>query len=574
MRIMSINRFRSWVAGIAGVLLLAGTVRAQQTPQNFDNTYAYGNAEYSNADTTPHKGWTPFAPVGFLQDMEIFAPVDISDYGNGIKARKGFFFSYDRLEWTISRPSITDVGNPNMNGYFLEPGGTWSNAPSVAPFGQTGLFPGGVVGTGTLGGTFYEENENTSQLRSRFGPGNRWEFGYMDTNDYGWLVSVLDNVNQNQTYVSSGDAVLFADPTGFLQGYVAPVSTGGTGGTGGTGTAGSGDADLNNNGIAGRDGNVTTMVPALPDTGDERTFVPRFQYLSYSLHTAVNGVEIMRMYRLPKLHNGAQLDLIYGARYFQFADRFNIFGGNDAAGTEDGSNQVNPPTYNTSNAQQQTGSTSSTTTTLPNPSLVTSPGVNIFDNFLLTQKTQNNLVGPQIGFIYTHQRGRWKLSTEARVMTAANFQNSHLYGTLGSLWINPTVSIGNPLGQSVTSGNSGGNTGNSGSGGSSGSQQTVSIPPQVSPTQIENAPANMHPLNFMQSLTQQQFSPLGEIRFNATYEVTRSFGIRVGYTGMYTGNIARGSNNIDYILPSMGIFPNNHQNVFINGLNVGFQFNR
>ena len=230
--------------------------------------------------------------------------------------------------------------------------------------------------------------------------------------------------------------------------------------------------------------------------------------------------------------------------------------------------------FNTSNASQQTGGSTSTTTTLPNPSAVTTPGTNIFDNFLLTQKVQNNLVGPQVGLIYTHQRGRWNLSTEGRFFAAANMQNSHLYGTLGSLFVNPTVSIGNPLGQSVTSGNSGGNTGNSGSGGSSGSQQTVTIPPQVSPTQIENGPANMHPLSWMVSRTAQQFSPLGEIRFNATYEITRSFGVRVGYTAMYTGNIARGPNNIDYTLINMGILPNNHQNVFINGINVGFQYNR
>ena len=224
MRIMSINRFRSWVAGIAGVLLLVSTARAQQTPQNMDNTYAYGNAEYSNADTTPHKGWTPFAPVGFLQDWQPFAPVDISDYGNGIKSRKGFFFGYDRLEWTISRPRNTDVGNPNMPGFFLEPGGTSNIAPTVTPAGQAGLFPGGVVGPGTLGGTFYETNsDNTNQLRSKFGPGNRWEFGYMDTNDYGWLVSVIDHVSQNQTYAGTGGGVLFNDPTGYLQGFVAPV---------------------------------------------------------------------------------------------------------------------------------------------------------------------------------------------------------------------------------------------------------------------------------------------------------------------------------------------------------------
>ena len=297
---MSINRTRCWTLGLAAVLLWAAAAHAQQTPQNFDNTYAYGNAPYSNADTTPHKGWTPFAPVGFLQDWEPFAPVDISDYGNGIKPRKGFFFGYDRLEWTISHPRVTDVGNPNMAGYFLEPGGNNPN-PVTTPVPSQ-------IGTTTLGGTFYESNsDNTSQLRSKFGPGNRWEFGYMDTNDYGWLVSVIDHVSQNQTYYGTGGTVLFNDPTGFLQGFVAPSTTGGGGGGGGA-AGGSGDADLNGNGTSGRDGTTTTggtMAPAPVDNGDARTFIPRFQYLSYSLHTELNGVEIMRMYRLPKLHNGA-----------------------------------------------------------------------------------------------------------------------------------------------------------------------------------------------------------------------------------------------------------------------------
>ncbi len=306
---MSINRFRPWVVGLAAVLLLAaGTTRAQQTPQNFDNTYAYGNAPYSNADTTPHKGWTPFAPVGFLQDWEPFAPVDISDYGNGIKPRKGFFFGYDRMEWTISRPRITDVGNPNMPGYFLEPGGNLLNPVTTPVPSQAGLT--------TLGGTFYESNsENTSQLVSRFGPGNRWEFGYMDTNDYGWLVSVIDHVSQNQAFSGIGGTVLFADPTGFLQGFVAQPTSTSSGGGGGSSSTNPGDVDLNGNGTNGRDGTGTgtTTTPALPDNGDARTFIPRFQYLAYSLHTELNGVEIMRMYRLPRLHNGGTLgrDLRY-----------------------------------------------------------------------------------------------------------------------------------------------------------------------------------------------------------------------------------------------------------------------
>jgi hypothetical protein len=558
MRNMSINRFRSWTVAMAGVLLLAGSARAQQTPQNLDDTSAYGNAPYSNADTTPHRAFQPFAPVGFLQKFQPFAPVDISDYGNGIKPRRGFFFSFDRMEWTISRPKVVDIGAP-IPGYFLEPGGNLNQTqfPVTTPVPSQ-------VGTDTSeGGTFYESNSaNTSQLRSKFGPGGRYEFGYMDTNDYGWLCSIISHVSQNQGYSETGATVLFNDPTGFLQGFVG--FGGSATGSSGTGSGTSQDADLNNNGVFGRDGNALG-VPATPDNGDARTFIPRFQYLSYTLHTELNGVEIMRMYRLPRMHNGAELDLLYGVRYFSFYDRFQVFGGNNPQGTEDGFGQQQPPSFNT-------GSTTTTGTgseTLPLPNFVTQTGTNIFDNFLLTQKVQNNLIGPQIGLRYAMQRGRWQVSTEGRFFAPANFQNTHQQGTLASNYINVGVQAGNPTGSTSATGTTGSTTGSS-------TTTTViqSVPPAVSALETRNAPANMHPLSFMSSLTQTGFSPTGEIRLNATYEITRAFGVNFGYTGMYLGNIGRAPTSINYTLINMGIFPNNRENVFVNGFNVGFVFNR
>ena len=64
----------------------------------------------------------------------------------------------------------------------------------------------------------------TALFSSRFGTGNRWEFGYMDTDDYGWLVSILDHVSSGQNISVPGGTVLFNDPTGFLQGYQTSIS--------------------------------------------------------------------------------------------------------------------------------------------------------------------------------------------------------------------------------------------------------------------------------------------------------------------------------------------------------------
>ena len=80
------------------------------------------------------------------------------------------------------------------------------------------------------------------------------------------------------------------------------------------------------------------------------------------------------MYRTPQLHNGGTIDLLYGARYLQLNDVFQVYG---------------------------TGGP--------------------FDAMEITQKVLNNVVGPQIGARYAHQRGRWSVWSEGRFFPSANF---------------------------------------------------------------------------------------------------------------------------------------------------------
>ncbi len=80
----------------------------------------------------------PFGPLDFDHDLQIFAPPEISGYGNGPKPNTGYFFTYDRVHWNISRP--VEAIQPT------EVDSTW---------------------------------------------GNRFNLGYMTEDDHGWLMEIL-----------------------------------------------------------------------------------------------------------------------------------------------------------------------------------------------------------------------------------------------------------------------------------------------------------------------------------------------------------------------------------------------
>ena len=56
------------------------------------------------------------------------------------------------------------------------------------------------------------------------------------------------------------------------------------------------------------------------------TFIPRFNILQVYNREVLNGTEIMRIYRAPQFHNGGVMDFIYGARWFQADDTFQVNG--------------------------------------------------------------------------------------------------------------------------------------------------------------------------------------------------------------------------------------------------------
>ena len=487
---MVIKRATIWLLALAACLALARPALAQPANSNLQYqapspTYENGSAAF--ADDSPEYGhpFTPFHPVHFEPDFEMFAPAETSGYGNGPRAKVGYFGSVERVFWSISKPSTASIGSPTAQGF----------APG----------PSGLVDQ------FNSNSADTGFLLANGAWGNRWELGYMDTDNYGWMVGILDHVSQAQYHVFNGAQVLFNDPGQLLSGFVPTLDPV---------TGVFVDRDINNNHIFGRDGQDIGVanpnpppatiflgnptVPAPVDTGDLVHQVPNFIWLIAKNVTQINGTEVMRMYRAPRLHNGGFFELLYGARWLQVNDTF----------------------------------------------LVEGIG-GLLDNSIWSTRAQNNMVGPQIGARFWRQRGRWITSFEARFMAAANFQAVHQQAEIATLiQNNPAVTQ-----QGATSA-----TGTSASLGSG-----ILFPVNL-----------LSPLGSINNSFATTFAPVGEIRLNVAYQVTRAVALKVGYTGIAVGNITRASNRVDYsTVKLINIAPGGiHQSLFINGINMGVEINR
>ncbi len=93
----------------------------------------------------------PFGPLDFGHDVQMFAPAEISSFGGGPEPNRGYFASYDRVNWNVSRPQgRLDDGS----GAFL------------------------------LGTSQPDEMDWTW--------GHRLDLGYMTDEEHGWLLEVLN----------------------------------------------------------------------------------------------------------------------------------------------------------------------------------------------------------------------------------------------------------------------------------------------------------------------------------------------------------------------------------------------
>ncbi|QGJ70272.1 Hypothetical protein PBC10988_19670 [Planctomycetales bacterium 10988] len=244
---------------VCGVFCVAPLVASAQ-PVLFDRPY-YEHANY--------------APKPDFDTGSLFAPLDLSSYGSGPPPNEGFFFNYDYLNWSISAPPSTFVGQ--------DP----ANVSTV--YNQDGSQ---VV---LAGGRFLRSSLDTGNYYSEFESGSRVEFGYV-VDDKGLLFSGFgisqneeETIGANRSDVNvfgdneniNGPLVLFDDPYDLV-------------------------------GLQGTDSRFGIAFSTLTARNEIETF----------------GGELMRIWRLkrPPRPYYPTMDFMFGVRYLQFEENFDVKG--------------------------------------------------------------------------------------------------------------------------------------------------------------------------------------------------------------------------------------------------------
>ncbi len=158
---MSLHRTRIWLVAFAVVLCGAAQSRAQH--------------------------YEAIAPFDYdaVHDDQPFAPADLSTYGGPPPRNEGFFFSYQRLLWSMSTPEKTPIGSPTTRLIITDPNGNF-----VEPV---------------------QNSEDTGFFRAEANWGNRFEGGYVVDN-CGWMIGGFEGLSQRQNNTLSPAIVLFEDP--------------------------------------------------------------------------------------------------------------------------------------------------------------------------------------------------------------------------------------------------------------------------------------------------------------------------------------------------------------------------
>jgi hypothetical protein len=372
-------------------------------------------AAIAGVNSAPAQEWTPFGPSDVRYDLELFKRPDISAYADWPRPNYGFFFQYERLYWSIDRPRTTDIGLNGARQLAYESGPVQFDPVGVPALGIPPQPVSDIL-------RFFRNTEDTCFLGADQTWGNRFELGFVEPDDKGWLVSIMNLQTQNQSFVinapaNNGIVVLFRDPLNLRWGFVDSQGRGI-------------DDDLNikaflegtlsaNNGVLGVFGRprpifnealtgsvIPTLYAGFTDFGDQVPMVALFNLMTITNVTSMDGVEIDRTWRYPPNHRGNQWQLMLGVRWLVLNDFFGV-------------------------------------TAFGAP---ISPGVNLLPGTSYwNTSVNNNMFGPQIGLRWDHTAARWDLSSELRFMSAVNFQSTHLNGELGS-GLNPgDTPVNSPL---------------------------------------------------------------------------------------------------------------------------------
>jgi hypothetical protein len=417
---------------------------------------------------TAGQNWMPMLPDQDFYDFQLFAPPDLQEYAIRQDPREGIFFTYDRTYWAFTPPQ----SRPILNDFFIP-------VQPLSPFAvaqlNNNLIQSGYPGSGlyVFGADPLRLDLNTNWMRTGLTWGNRFEGGWI-YDDFGMLFNYYGSGPQSQTFETTNSFAVNSPTTTFTQ-TVA----------GGAATIG---------GIA----NVLVVSTITSESPPpDHVITQNLQQRNTTELTSAGFAWAVR--RNLSAAGSGQVNtarFTFGPRYLQVADRYSI----DYTSNQQGFDETTGPEGDITPLQFGGWDTSS----------------------------YNNIVGPEIGFNYMLERGRWSIETDLRFTAGMNWQNTLYRGSnfpaaLGADYFRSTYTFANTVAQGSSAAN------------------PVAAPPlfvQIYGVGQTNA-TNGVEHNFV-------FAPLGEWRLKGRYRVSKAVSLNVGYTGMWLGGITRASTNTEF----------------------------
>jgi hypothetical protein len=507
--------------------------------------------------------WMPLLPDQDFYDFQLFAPPDLQEYEIYPEPSEGIFFSYDRLYWSITPPSVTRVGETENGGYLIP---SQPIAPqTIVQLNNAGFQGaaqvGDAPGSSVIGGLFIfgadpmQLDLNTSWMRTAMTWGNRYEGGWIYDNR-GVALSYFDSGDQNQRFTTLNEFAASSPTQIFTQ-----TSTGG----GGIGGGGGGVGNIN------QSINTTTIVSNSPPP--DHLIAQKLVQDNMSRIQSAGAAMIVRR-ELGRRGSGSTARFAFGPRFVQFEDRFNIayesnqyaFNQGPTSGNQGQGINVGGAGGGVGGANAGAGAGGAiagagvggnagggfgTGLDNTNMSLVATSagdvlGISGVDS--LTGQGQgsplqtgewntsafNNIVGPEFAVLLETSRGRWTFLSELKFTAGFNWQNTLYRGSnfpdsIGADYIRSTF---NP---SVTS-----------------TQGGLDPEGQPQPQQLTPPPLFLQIYGVGQSNASNDvehnfvFTPIGEWRFGGKFRVSQAITLHAGYTGLVMGSVARASSNTAY----------------------------
>lgn len=372
--------------------------------------------------------------VPYVNDLQLFDQPDLSPYGQGVAVPSGWFGTVEYLNWTPGHVNRAPVGQPGVLNVItpgaatVDSGDTLltpvtgsillaSNVVTVSGVGtvvtntfQTFAFtfnfggntpstqPNGNVTQGAIGQI--NSLDNAFMTSENFSSGGRVEFGRVDEDGRGWMVSGFGMAAPDYNTTVGNASVNFANsPIGFVD--FRGVNTLTPDGI---------DDDLDHDGVYGRFGadfgsdSVVGNPPfilqgaepldgvpdlrSIPTDFDDAVRLPtKFVSLTLQDRTTTGGIELSRLWRLAMGPRGGVWELFFGPRSLYINDRFSFAGVGQAG----------------------------------------SVGTEFYTN------AQNLMIAGQLGGRWSRQLGRVQASIEGRAFAGVNYQHVTQQGEIGSV---------------------------------------------------------------------------------------------------------------------------------------------